>query len=183
MEDKPKVAVPRHEGFQITKISENKYIFGAAIAIVLLLAIQFVPQINDFWVDHFVDPIMADSKGEAGAKYNIYNTIAYGFGFFLLFILINELLTDWKIKLDDRFVFASVPLLILGGAARVLEDADMFEPPLQFFFISPLIYGMLVVYGLLVIALAAWLSRSPLPSLTKGVGLVSLAIGGYGLWC
>ena len=182
MEDKPKVAVPRHEGFQITKISENKYIFGAAIAIVLLLAIQFVPQINDFWVDHFVDPIMADSKGEAGAKYNIYNTIAYGFGFFLLFILINELLTDWKIKLDDRFVFASVPLLILGGAARVLEDADMFEPPLQFFFISPLIYGTLVVYGLLVIALAAWLSRSPLPSLTKGLGLVSLAIGGYGLW-
>ena len=167
---------------EIIKNSENKYLFGAAIAMVLLLAIQFVPQINDFWVDHFVDPIMADSKGEAGAKYNIYNTIAYGFGFFLLFLLIHKLLTDFKIKLDDRFVFASVPLLILGGAARVLEDADLFEPPLQFFFISPLIYGTLVAYGLLVLALAVWLSRSPLPSLTKGLGLVSFAIGGYGLW-
>jgi uncharacterized membrane protein len=162
------------------KITENKYIVWAAL--VFVLAIQFVPQINHFWVDHFVDPIMADSKGEAGAKYNVYNTIAYGFGFFLLFILINELLTDWKIKLDDRFIFASIPLLILGGTARVLEDADMFEPPLQFFFISPLIYGTLVVYGLFIIALGVWLSKSQLPSLTKGLGLVSFAIGGYGLW-
>ena len=182
MEDKPKAAVPRHEGFQITKISENKYIFGAAIAMVLLLAIQFIPQVGDFWTDHFVDPIMADSNNDEGAKYNIYNTIAYGFVFFLLFLLIHKLLTDFKIKLDDRFVFASVPLLILGGTARVLEDADLFEPPLQFFFISPLIYGTFVVYGLLVLALAVWLSRSPLPSLTKGLGLISFAIGGYGLW-
>ena len=179
MEDKPEIAISRHEGFQITK---NKYFLGVAITIVLLLAIRFIPQVGDFWTDHFVDPIMADSNNEEGAKYNIYNTIAYGFVFFLLFLLIHKLLTDWKIKLDDRFVFASVPLLILGGAARVLEDADMFEPPLQFFFISPLIYGTLVVYGSLVLALGVWLSRSPLPSLTKGLGLISFAIGGYGLW-
>jgi len=179
MEDKPEIAISRHEGFQITK---NKYFLGVAITIVLLLAIRFIPQVGDFWTDHFVDPIMADSNNDEGAKYNIYNTIAYGFVFFLLFLLIHKLLTDWKIKLDDRFVFASVPLLILGGAARVLEDADMFEPPLQFFFISPLIYGTLVVYGLLVLALGVWLSRSPLPSLTKGLGLISFAIGGYGLW-
>jgi len=162
------------------KITENKYILWAALG--LVLSILFIPQISDFWADHFVDPIMADSKGEAGAKYNVYNTIAYGFGFFLLFLLINELLIDWKIKLDDRFVFAAIPLLVLGGAARVLEDADMFEPPLQFVFISPLIYGTLVVYGLFIISLGVWLSRSQLPSLTKGLGLVSFAIGGYGLW-
>ena len=57
MEDKPEAAVPRHEGFQITKISENKYIFGATIAIALLLAILFVPQINDFWNTYFVENI------------------------------------------------------------------------------------------------------------------------------
>ena len=179
MEDKPEIAISRHEAYKIT---ENKYILGAAIAFVLFLAIQFVPQIGDFWADHFVDPIMADSKGEAGAKYNIYNTIAYGFCFFLLFMFIHELLSDWKIELNDRFVFASVPLLVLGGVVRVLEDADMFEPPLQYFFISPLVYGALVIYGLFVIAAGVWVSRSPLPSLTKGIGLVSFAILGYGLW-
>ena len=179
MEDKPNIAISHHEGYQITK---NKYVLGAAIAIVLLLAIQFIPQVNDFWVDHFVDPIMADSKGEAGAKYNIYNTTAYGFCFFLLFMFIHQLLSDLKIELNDRFVFASVPLLILGGVVRTLEDADMFEPPLQYFFISPLVYGSLVVYGLFVLAVGGWVSRNLLPSLTKGIGLGSLAILSYGIW-
>ena len=179
MEDKPNIAISHHEGYQITK---NKYVLGSAIAIVLLLAIQFIPQVNDFWVDHFVDPIMADSKGEAGAKYNIYNTTAYGFCFFLLFMFIHQLLSDLKIELNDRFVFASVPLLILGGVVRTLEDADMFEPPLQYFFISPLVYGSLVVYGLFVLAVGVWVSRNLLPSLTKGIGLGSLAILSYGIW-
>ena len=182
MEDKPQAAIPRGDGFNINKVSENKYLYTFGAAIALLLAIQFVPQVADFWADHFVDPIMADSKGEAGAKYNIYNTIAYGFGFFILFMFIHELLSTWKIELNDRFVFASVPLLILGGVVRVLEDADMFEPPLQYFFISPLVYGALVIYGLFVLATGVWVSRSSLPSLTKGLGLVSTAILIYGLW-
>ena len=139
MEDKPQAAIPREDGFNINKVSENKYLYTFGAAIALLLAIQFVPQVADFWADHFVAPIMADSKGEAGAKYNIYNTIAYGFGFFILFMFIHELLSTWKIELNDRFVFASVRLLILGGVVRVLEVADMFAPPLQYFFISPLI--------------------------------------------
>ena len=182
MEDKPQAAIPREDGFNINKVSESKYLYTFGVAIALLLAIQFVPQVADFWADHFVDPIMADSKGEAGAKYNIYNTIAYGFCFFLLFMFIHELLSDWKIELNDRFVFASVPLLVLGGVVRVLEDADMFEPPLQYFFISPLVYGALVIYGLFVLATGVWVSRSSLPSLTKGLGLVSTAILIYGLW-
>ena len=182
MEDKPQAAIPREDGFNINKVSESKYFYTFGAAIALLLAIQFVPQVADFWADHFVDPIMADSKGEAGAKYNIYNTIAYGFGFFILFMFIHELLSTWKIELNERFVFASVPLLILGGVVRVLEDADMFEPPLQYFFISPLVYGALVIYGLFVLAAGVWVSRSSLPSLTKGLGLVSAAILIYGLW-
>ena len=162
------------------KISENKYI--PWVALVLVLAIMVVPAVNDFWSTYFVDPIMADSKGEAGAKYNIYNTVIYGLIFFLLFLVVQELLENLKIEVDERFVIASVPLLILGGTSRVLEDADVFEPPIQYLFISPLIYGIITLYALLTISLAVWLSKSDLPSLTKGQGLVAFAIGGYGLW-
>jgi len=161
-------------------IPKNQYIPG--IAIVLFLAVWLIPQVNDFWNEFFVNPIMADSKGVAGAKYNIYNTVAYGLGFFLLFMAINELLTRWKIELNEKFVFSCIPLLVLGGVVRVLEDADTFRPPIQYFFISPLIYGILVIYSLLIISLGVWLSKSALPSLTKGLGLVSFTIGGYGLW-
>ena len=162
------------------KISENKYI--PWVALVLVLAIMVVPAVNDFWSTYFVDPIMADSKGEAGAKYNIYNTVIYGLIFFLLFLVVQELLENLKIEVDERFVIASVPLLILGGTSRVLEDADVFEPPIQYLFISPLIYGIITLYALLTFSLAVWLSKSDLPSLTKGQGLVAFAIGGYGLW-
>ena len=62
MEDKPQAAIPREDGFNINKVSENKYLYTFGAAIALLLAIQFVPQVADFWADHFVDPIMADSK-------------------------------------------------------------------------------------------------------------------------
>ena len=89
------------------KISENKYIPWVALA--LVIAITVVPMVNDFWNAYFVDPIMADSKGEAGAKYNIYNTVIYGLIFFLLFLLVHELLENWKIELDEKFVLASVP--------------------------------------------------------------------------
>ena len=102
MADTPKAAIPREEGFEPPKISENKYVLWGAI--IILVIIMIVPAANDFWNTYFVDPIMADSKGEAGAKYNTYNTIFYGLVFFLMFMLVHELLEKWKIKIDERFV-------------------------------------------------------------------------------
>jgi len=163
--------------YQVTK---NPYIPVGLL--IFISAIFFLPQVSDFWTEYFVNPILADSKGEAGAKYNIYNTIVYGFGFFLFFLVINELLESWKIEIDERFVLASIPLLILGGVSRVLEDADAFEPPFQYFMISPLIYGVMALYSLSTIAIGVWLSKNESPSLTKGIGLISFAIGSYGLW-
>ena len=176
----PKAAIPHEEGFDVTRISENKYFLWGVI--IFLLIITAVPAANDFWNTYFVDPIMADSKGEAGAKYNTYNTIFYGLVFFLMFLLVNERLEKWEIEINERFVICAVPLVILGGVSRVLEDADLFEPPIQYLFISPLIYGIITFYALVVIGLGKWLSESDLPSLTKGQGLVALAIGGYALW-
>ena len=174
VDDTPKAAIPREEGFEVTRISENKYFLWGVI--IFLLIITAVPAANDFWNTYFVDPIMADSKGEAGAKYNTYNTIFYGLVFFLMFLLVNERLEKWEIEINERFVICAVPLVILGGVSRVLEDADLFEPPIQYLFISPLIYGIITFYALVVIGLGKWLSESDLPSLTKGQGLVALAI-------
>ena len=151
VDDTPKAAIPREEGFEVTRISENKYFLWGVI--IFLLIITAVPAANDFWNTYFVDPIMADSKGEAGAKYNIYNTTFYGLVFFLMFLLVNERLEKWEIEINERFVICAVPLVILGGVSRVLEDADLFEPPIQYLFISPLIYGIITFYALVVIGL------------------------------
>ena len=169
------------------QIQRNQYAVGIFLAVIL--AITFVPQVNSFWEEHFVSPIQSDAceAGEAGcdktgAKYNIYNTLAYGFCFFIFFTIINELLEYWKIVIDDKFVFNSIPLLILGGVVRVLEDADSFEPPIQYIMISPLIYGTITAIALFFLSLGVWLSKSDLPSKIKAIGLISFAIGSYGLW-
>ena len=169
------------------QMQRNQYAFGIFLAVIL--AITFVPQVNSFWEEHFVNPIESDAceAGEVdcdktGAKYNIYNTLAYGFCFFIFFTMINELLEYWKIVIDDKFVFNSIPLLILGGVVRVLEDADSFEPPIQYIMISPLIYGTITAIALFFLSLGVWLSKSDLPSKTKAIGLISFAIGSYGLW-
>ena len=169
------------------QMQRNQYAVGIFLAVVL--AITFVPQVNSFWEEHFVNPIESDAceAGEVdcdktGAKYNTYNTLAYGFCFFIFFTMINELLEYWKIVIDDKFVFNSIPLLILGGVVRVLEDADSFEPPIQYIMISPLIYGTITAIALFFLSLGVWLSKSDLPSKTKAIGLISFAIGSYGLW-
>ena len=171
----------------MNKLQRNQYAIGMFIAIIL--AITFVPQVNSIWEEYFVNPIQSDACeagtsdcDKSGAKYNIYNTIAYGFCFFLFFTIINELLEYWKIVIDDKFVFNSIPLLILGGVVRVLEDADAFEPPIQYIMISPLIYGTITAIALLFIALGVWLSKSELSSKEKAIGLIAFAIGSYGLW-
>ena len=169
------------------QMQRNQYAVGIFLAVIL--AITFVPQVNSFWEEHFVNPIESDAceAGEVdcdktGAKYNTYNTLAYGFCFFIFFTMINELLEYWKIVIDDKFVFNSIPLLILGGVVRVLEDADSFEPPIQYIMISPLIYGTITAIALFFLSLGVWLSKSDLPSKTKAIGLISFAIGSYGLW-
>ena len=169
------------------QMQRNQYAVGIFLAVIL--AITFVPQVNSFWEEHFVNPIESDAceAGEVdcdktGAKYNTYNTLAYGFCFFIFFTIINELLEYWKIVIDDKFVFNSIPLLILGGVVRVLEDADSFEPPIQYIMISPLIYGTITAIALFFLSLGVWLSKSDLPSKTKAIGLISFAIGSYGLW-
>ena len=169
------------------QVQRIQYVIG--ILVLTILAISFVPQVNSFWEEYFVSPIQSDACevgdvdcDKTGAKYNIYNTIAYGFCFFIFFTIINELLEYWKIIIDDKFVFNSIPLLILGGVVRTLEDADAFEPPIQYIMISPLIYGTITGIALFFIALGVWLSKSEIDSKTKAIGLISFAIGSYGIW-
>lgn len=169
------------------QVQRIQYLIGTML--LTILVISFVPQVNSFWEEYFVSPIQSDACepgdvgcDKTGAKYNIYNTIAYGFCFFIFFTIINELLEYWRIVIDDKFVFNSIPLLILGGVVRTLEDADAFEPPIQYIMISPLIYGTITGVALFFIALGVWLSKSEIDSKTKAVGLISFAIGSYGIW-
>ena len=118
----------------------------------LIIISYFWEPLRDFWYQNFFAPLLADARGVPvdgiTATYNTYNTILYAFLFYLGFVIIRDLLKKWKVKIDDDFMFATFPLIVAGGAIRVLEDAGHFEEPLQYFFISPLIYLTLALYSI-----------------------------------
>lgn len=131
----------------------------AAVALGLLLA----PRV--FW-DGFLEPyfwrsIEADASNVGGTAeaYNIVNTLAYAVILVPAVLLIYRVLERLKVKVDARFVLMLTPFLVLGGAARALEDSLYFGKPLAYAFISPIIY---IAEGLLVLLLVVaswWVAR------------------------
>ena len=137
----------------------------------ILGASLFLPEGRQFWFDYFVAPIVADAigpTGTAGARYNIYNTAAYGVLFYLGFIGVERKLRELDIVVDGRFLLAATPLVLLGGAARALEDAGLFAPPVQYLFISPIIYLLLGAVAFLLLWGGATLRDSTLPRYRPG---------------
>ncbi len=145
-----------------------------------------LPAGRDFWYHNFAAPVLADVRGEpvdgVGATYNIYNTLAYGVGFYLGFLGTNRLLARWRITVDGRFVMVAVPLMVLGGAARTLEDAGQFDAPVQYLFISPLIYFTLGAFAVGLLALGAGLRRRAGEPRPTGLALLATALATYGAW-
>ena len=149
----------------------------AAVALTGLL-----PAGREFWYDYFLAPVIADAEGGSGARYNIYNTAVYGLLFYLAFIAIEAQLRRLEIRADSRFLLAATPLMLLGGAARTLEDAGLFVPPVQYLFISPVIYLVLGGWAYTLLWLGGRFRDASAAPLPAGLALLAASIGGYGAW-
>lgn len=73
-------------------------------------------------------------------SYNPVDTVTYaivlGIGLFLVLKLLEKL----NIELNTRFIIAVVPYIFAGSSLRVLEDSNIFAPPLRYLFVTPIIY-------------------------------------------
>ena len=138
---------------------------AAILAPVVILVVGLVAAPAVFW-DRFLYPffwesIEADASNAGGSAeaYNIVNTLAYALILVPALLFIYRVLERLKVRVDTRFVLMLSPFLVLGGAARALEDAQYFSRPVSYAFISPLIY---VSEGLFVLALVVaswWVAR------------------------
>lgn len=132
--------------------------------LVLGLGLLLAPRL--FWdgllYPYFWQSIEADASNAGGAAeaYNIVNTLTYAAILIPAIILIYRVLARLKIRVDTRFIMMLTPFLVLGGAARALEDSQYFSKPVSYAFISPLIY---IAEGLFVLALVVaswWVARA-----------------------
>lgn len=138
-----------------------------------VLLLTFAYLLNPHLVyDRFVwrfywGPVVADAAGlpyvtstggvTAYAGYNWVNTLTWAglLGVSLLGIL--RLLDNRGIVLSRRFVAAVVPFVLFGAAARAMEDAGALGPPLQYLFITPIIYILVFVLVFAALLSGEWI--------------------------
>jgi len=127
-------------------------------AVVLTIGLVLLPDLfwDDFVYKYFWGPVVADSEGRpvSGIRegYNVYNTISYALLLAVALYAMYRVVKRLRIEVDLFFILSCLPLFLFGGVARSLEDANLFDGNIQYFFISPLIY---VVVGAIFIGACA----------------------------
>lgn len=131
------------------------------LTLLFILSILIIEPAGDLFFRYFSGPVIADAREEevdgVNKGYNVYNTLAYGALFLAGGLAIYRLLLRLKIDIDERLILASLPLIILGGLARTLEDTRLFGEPLAYLFIAPVIYLTLAVGAVAVLLFGALL--------------------------
>lgn len=141
-----------------------------AACIVFAAGLLIAPTI---FYDHFIwkylwGPIVADAAGHpvsyhgvgAAEGYTLVSEFIYGALLLLAVYMLYKFFEFFDIKIDMPFFVASLPFIILGSTLRVLEDSGLFEKPLSYFFISPIIYIQVGLYFFLSMLAGIYIERS-----------------------
>ncbi|NJD77717.1 MAG: DUF63 family protein [Candidatus Methanoperedens sp.] len=101
----------------------------------------------DFIKRNYIEGIINDTS------YNHIDMITYVIILFAGVYAVLKLLNKLRIKIDEEFVIATIPYIFMGSVFRVIEDANILNPPVKYFFITPLIYFVIfaICFGILLL--------------------------------
>lgn len=133
-----------------------------AIILAFIIGLILFPHLfyDQFIWKYFWGPVVADATGhpvsyhgiQAAEGYTFISELIYGLLLIAAIYALYRIFIILGIVVDARFVLLSLPFILLGPVTRVLEDSGLFNKPLSYFFISPLIYiqiGILFFLSLL----------------------------------
>ncbi len=92
-------------------------------------------------------------------SYNPVDTLTYAILLGISLFGVLKLLDKLRVEVDTRFIIAVTPYVLAGSSLRVLEDSNVFTPPLRYLFITPLIYFFMFAVTVGILALAINLER------------------------
>jgi uncharacterized membrane protein len=150
----------------------NKYtyqIWAAVIIIpVLIITIGCIlhPEIfyDEFIWKYFWGPTVADADdkayGDVTEGYNPVNTIVYGLILVGTLFGILKIIKKLQLKVDQGFIVAITPFVVMGATSRVMEDAELFSEPIVYLFIAPQIYIVIGLFVLVLFIFSAFLNRN-----------------------
>lgn len=110
-------------------------------------------ELMDFINKYYIEGIIKDTS------YNHFDMITYVIILFAGVYAVLKLLNKLSIKIDEEFVIATIPYIFMGSVFRVIEDADVLNPPVKYLFITPLIYFLVFAICLGVLLLMRYLEK------------------------
>ena len=143
-------------------------IFLIIIGIIFVGSLLMPSLFYDQWIwKYYWGPVVADASAgtaiyngiEAQEGYTIVSELTYGLLVIIALYLIYKILKKLEITVDWRFALALMPYILFGPVSRVLEDTGYFNPPLVYWFISPLIYLQITIYALFFLYLGHYLEK------------------------
>ena len=135
-------------------------------------------EIQDIVYKYYIDPFLND------AGYNIVNTITWALVLGVCIFGVQKVLRHLNIVIDRRFVIGVVCYVLFGSSLRVLEDADMFAPPLEHLFVTPVIYFVVFFVTVISLAVSLRIYHERYHVAFSGVGLFLAAVNICALlWC
>ena len=102
---------------------------------------------------YYINGIIHDTS------YNIVDTLTYAILLGISLFWVLKLLGKLKVQIDAKFLISITPYVIAGSSLRVLEDSKFFTPPLQYLFVTPLIYFFMFAVTISMLVIAIYLER------------------------
>ena len=103
----------------------------------------------DWIYRYYIHPIIYDTS------YNPVDTITWAVVLGLAILGLVKLFRRCHLAIDDRLIYATLPYILAGSSLRVIEDAQLLDPPWSYLLITPLIFFLvfLVTAGSLILTI------------------------------
>jgi len=135
-----------------------------------VVRMEISQEIYDFLWNYFIRP-MYTREG-----YNAYNTLLYGFLLGLGIILTyNYIIKRFKIRVDERLIYAATPMILFGSTTRALVDGKVLEP-------NPLILTPGIFFTASFLLLPAFIADARLKTYPKISASWGLLLSSYPLY-
>lgn len=112
--------------------------------------------LDTFWqyiYKYYISGIVND------ASYNPVDTVTYAIVLGICLFGVFKLLVKLKVEMDTRFIIAVTPYILAGSSLRVLEDSNLFLPPVRYLFITPVIYFVIFAVTISILSFTLVLER------------------------
>jgi len=127
--------------------------------------------IRDFIYKYYIDPI------RFGEPYTIVDTLTYALILVLSVYLVYRWLKRSGVALDDPFILATIPYVVLGGLLRVVEDTGLITSDLRFLLVTPLIFFVVFFFAAASLVVSRVLAKRGLVPdflpLYRGIGIAA----------